>query len=99
MNNKEQRHNRRVKAHFYMRLKGTDVHGQEFEEVVPTIDISKSGACFITERDLPVGSDVYLAIPLPSKIVRIDKFENSAEKKYGVFFRPFTPEKDNKKEE
>ena len=80
-----------------MRLRGKDVHGREFEEVVRTADISKSGACFVTERDLPVGAEVFLAIPLPATVVRIDKFENSTEKKYGVFFRPYQPEPPEKK--
>jgi hypothetical protein len=80
-----------------MRLRGKDVHGQDFEEIVKTVDISKSGACFITDKDLPVGSEVFLAIPLPATIVRIDKFEQSTEKKYGVFFRQYPPDSTPKK--
>lgn len=91
------RRNRRVRVKFHMRLRGKDVHGQEFEEIVKTVDISKSGACFITEKDLPVGSEVFLAIPLPATVVRIDKFEKSTEKKYGVFFRQYPPDSTPKK--
>ena len=91
------RRNRRVRVNFHMRLRGKDVHGKDFEEVVKTVDISKTGACFITDKDLPVGAEVFLAIPLPATVVRIDKYEKSADKKYGVFFRPYHPEPTEKK--
>jgi len=89
---KNNRHCKRVRTSFHMKLRGTDVQGEEFEQVVMTVDISKAGACFVSEKDLAVGSEVFLSIPLPATVVRIDKFEKSAEKRYGVFFKPYHPE-------
>lgn len=86
------RHHKRVRTSFHMKLRGVDVRGQEFEQVVVTVDISKAGACFVSDKDLSVGSEVFLAIPLPATVVRIDKFENSPEKRYGVFFKPYRPD-------
>ena len=87
----EQRKHKSIKAEIFVKLKGKDIHGEEFEEIVKTTDLSKSGASFTTTRDLQVGTEVYLSIPLPSKIVRIDKFTDSEEKKYGIIFRQFDP--------
>lgn len=88
---KDSRQNKRIKAAFYMRLKGVDGHGREFEEAVRTVNISKSGACIITNRELQVGSDVQLAIPLPATIIRVEPVPGSGERKYAVYFRPFQP--------
>ncbi len=90
---------KRVKTSFYMKLRGEDAAGKDFEEVVKTVDISKAGACFISDRNLPIGSKVYLSIPLPATIVRIDKYENSNEHKYGVIFRPYDPDAPDTDEE
>lgn len=90
-----QRRSKRVRTSFYMKLKGVDVHGKYFEEVVRTANISKNGALFLTERDLEVGANVFLSIPLPSTVVRIEKFENSHEKKYAVYFKPYQPEEED----
>ena len=87
----DQRKHKRVKAEIFVKLKGKDIHGEDFEEVVRTTDLSKTGASFSTTRDLQVGDEVFLSIPLPSKIVRIDKFTGSEEKKYGVIFKQFEP--------
>ncbi|HOB51662.1 MAG TPA: PilZ domain-containing protein [Acidobacteriota bacterium] len=92
-----QRRSKRVRTNFYMKLKGVDVHGKYFEEVVQTANLSKTGALFVTERDLEVGTNVFLSIPLPSTVVRIEKFENSREKKYAVYFKPYHPEEEEKK--
>ncbi len=91
-----QRRSKRVRTNFYMKLKGVDVHGRYFEEVVQTANISKTGALFVTERDLEVGTNVFLSIPLPSTVVRIEKFENSREKKYAVYFKPYQLEEEEK---
>ena len=89
---KDLRHNKRVKTSFYIKIRGTDAKGEEFEGVVKATDFSKSGAAFFLERDVTIGSKLYVSIPLPSVVVRIENFENSDEKKYGVVFRPYEPD-------
>ena len=87
----DQRKHKRIKAGIFLKVKGKDLRGEEFEEIVKTTDLSKTGASFTTKRDLQIGEEVYLSIPLPSKVVRIDKFTDSKEKKYGVIFKQFEP--------
>src|SRR5258706_14738868 len=69
-------------------IKGIDKSGNQFIELTHTLNVSASGACLITKRDLacsadllvsipaPVNSDVYLPddpdFRFPAKIVRLE---------------------------
>ncbi len=86
----DRRKNKRVKTReLLFKLKGKDVHGNEIEKLVTAIDISKVGASFETDLDFEIGSEIYLAIPLPSKVIRIEKNPVTGKKKYAVVFRKY----------
>jgi hypothetical protein len=46
-------------------IKGIDHNGDEFLELTHTINVSASGACFITKRALQISSDLLVSIPAP----------------------------------
>jgi hypothetical protein len=46
-------------------IKGVDRRGEEFFELTHTINVSASGACFITKQDLQLASDLMVSIPAP----------------------------------
>ncbi|MCI0621746.1 MAG: PilZ domain-containing protein [Acidobacteria bacterium] len=46
-------------------IKGIDRDGDEFFELTHTINVSASGACLITKRDLPLSADLLVSIPAP----------------------------------
>ena len=46
-------------------IKGIDKSGEEFLELTHTINVSASGACFITKQELQVSSDLLVSIPAP----------------------------------
>ena len=69
-------------------VKGIDKQGSEYFELTHTIDVSASGACFLSRRPLEIMADLLVSIPapvdinsnmsenydfkFPAKIVRID---------------------------
>ena len=46
-------------------IKGIDKNGQEFFELTHTINVSASGACFITKQELQPFLDLTVSIPAP----------------------------------
>ncbi len=89
----DRRKNKRVKTKkLFFKLKGKDIHGNEIEKLVPAADISKVGASFETDLDFEIGSEIYLSIPLPSKVIRIEKNPVSGKTKYAVLFETYEVE-------
>jgi hypothetical protein len=84
-------------------LKGVDVKGDEFFELTHTVDVSASGACFLTRRELAIDNDLLVSIPapvdtntasledyefkFPAKIVRLDNGSTAPHKKISVRFK------------
>jgi len=46
-------------------IKGLDKNGDEFFELTHTVNVSASGACLITRRDLAYLADLLVSIPAP----------------------------------
>jgi len=46
-------------------IKGLDKNGDEFFELTHTVNVSASGACLITGRDLAHSADLLVSIPAP----------------------------------
>ena len=46
-------------------IKGTDIYGQDFYELTHTVDVSASGACFLSQRELAESVDLLVSIPAP----------------------------------
>ena len=46
-------------------IKGIDKNGDEFVELTHTINVSASGACLITRRELAYSADLLVSIPAP----------------------------------
>jgi hypothetical protein len=84
-------------------LKGVDVNGDEFFELTHTVDVSASGACFLSRRELAITNDLLVSIPapvdisiaspgdyefkFPAKIVRVDNGLMNLHKKISVRFK------------
>jgi len=83
-------------------IKGIDKNGDEFFELTHTLDVSASGACLITRRELATSADLLVSIPapvnsevslsddhdfrFPSKIVRLDDGIANQSRKISVRF-------------
>ena len=83
-------------------IKGTDVKGQDFYELTHTVNVSASGACFLTQRELEQSADLLISIPapvdvretahedyefkFPAKIVRIENGPTSMKRRVAVRF-------------
>lgn len=46
-------------------IKGVDKSGDEFFELTHIVNVSASGACLITKRDLACSADLLVSIPAP----------------------------------
>jgi c-di-GMP-binding flagellar brake protein YcgR len=46
-------------------IKGTDSRGREFLELTHTVNVSASGACFVTKQELQVSGELMVSIPAP----------------------------------
>jgi c-di-GMP-binding flagellar brake protein YcgR len=46
-------------------IKGTDNRGREFLELTHTVNVSASGACFVTKQELQVSGELMVSIPAP----------------------------------
>jgi hypothetical protein len=84
-------------------LKAIDINGAEFIELTHTVDVSASGACFLTRRELGITNDLLVSIPapvdintasledyefkFPAKIVRIDNGSMNPHNKISVRFK------------
>jgi len=83
-------------------IKGTDVIGQHFYELTHTVNVSASGACFLTQRELQESADLLISIPapvdvretvheeyefkFPARVVRIENGPQSAKRRVAVRF-------------
>lgn len=90
-------------------VKGIDSSGEEFLELTHTINVSASGACFITKRQLQVSTDLLVSIPapvaadygpaesyefkFPAKVVRFENGVLNPHKKVSVCFTKLLYEK------
>jgi hypothetical protein len=59
----ERRAQRRLKTALPMRVRGVDAQGTEFEESTETIEVSRRGLSFLTERELEPFATVTVLIP------------------------------------
>ena len=83
-------------------IKGTDVNGEDFYELTHTLNVSASGACFLSERELQESANLLISIPapvdvretnhenyefkFPAKVVRIENGPNSSRRRIAVSF-------------
>jgi c-di-GMP-binding flagellar brake protein YcgR len=83
-------------------IKGIDKNGDEFFELTHTLDVSASGACLITRRDLAYSADLLVSIPapvssdvglpedrdfrFPAKVVRLENVVANPNRKISVRF-------------
>lgn len=83
-------------------IKGIDRQGEEFFELTHTVNVSASGACFVSRRELKVDADLMVSIPaplpsdpqeseeydfkFPAKIVRVDNGTTHPSRKVSVRF-------------
>ena len=59
----ERRAQRRLKIAIPIRVRGVDAQGMEFEESTETVDVSRRGLSFLTERELEPFATVAVIIP------------------------------------
>ncbi len=83
-------------------IKGIDSQGEEFFELTHTVNVSASGACFVSRRELQVDADLMVSIPaplpsdqqeseeydfkFPAKIVRVNNGTTHPSRKISVKF-------------
>ena len=83
-------------------IKGVDKDGEDFFELTHTVNVSASGACFVSKRDLRVDADLMVSIPaplpsdqqeseeydfkFPAKIVRVNNGTTHPSRKISVKF-------------
>ncbi len=63
----ERRRERRVKAHLRMQVRGTAQDDLRFEETTRSENLCRGGAAFATQRELRLGADVEISIPVPTQ--------------------------------
>lgn len=59
----EKRIQRRTEASIPMEIRGTDDAGEDFQEFVTALEVSRRGASFLTPRDLAVFRELTVVIP------------------------------------
>ena len=90
-------------------IKGVDKHGEEFFELTHTVNVSASGASFVSKRELQLDADLMVSIPAPlpsdpheaeeydfrfhAKIVRVENGTIHPSKKVSVRFTKLLYEK------
>ena len=83
-------------------IKGLDKNGDEFFELTHTVNVSASGACLITRRDLAHSADLLVSIPapvssdvslpddhdfrFPAKVIRLENVVANPNRKISVRF-------------
>jgi c-di-GMP-binding flagellar brake protein YcgR len=83
-------------------IKGIDKNGDEFVELTHTINVSATGACLITKRDLAYSADLLVSIPapvnsdvgspqdqdfrFPAKVIRLEKIPANPSRRVSVRF-------------
>lgn len=60
---KEKRTQRRTEASIPMEIRGIDEAGEQFQEFVTALEVSRRGASFLTPRDLAVLAELTVVIP------------------------------------
>ena len=98
---------RRITVRLPMRVRGTDRAGIHFEELTASENLCRTGAAFCTTRQLDVGADLEITIPLPKsdsdfatrgRVVHVEPGRGQHEQIVGVeftgprFHRVFVPE-------
>jgi|GEM_PF-1672481 hypothetical protein len=102
MTNHDRRSHYRLPIRVPIFLKGIDRYGNEYFELSHTVNVSASGACFLSKRSLEVNADLLVSIPapvdinsnlsedydfkFPAKIIRIDDGLANPNKKISVRF-------------
>jgi hypothetical protein len=89
-------------------IKGVDRNGDEFFELTHTVNVSASGACLMTKRDLAYSADLLVSIPapvisdadpkehdfrFPAKVVRLENGVVNPNRKVSVRFTKLLYEK------
>ena len=83
-------------------IKGIDKNGDEFVELTHTVNVSATGACLITRRDLAPSADLLVSIPapvssdvdspqdqdfrFPAKVIRLENVVANANRRVSVRF-------------
>lgn len=65
MSDSERREYYRLPIRVPIFIKGIDKNGDEFFDLTHTVNVSASGACLITRRDLAYSADLLVSIPAP----------------------------------
>jgi hypothetical protein len=63
----ERRSERRIVVHLPIQVRGTDREGVRFEETTQSENLCRSGAAFAIQRELDLGADIDITIPLPKQ--------------------------------
>lgn len=90
-------------------IKGIDTSGDEFVELTHTVNVSASGACLITKRELAYSADLLVTIPapvspaaglpedhysrFPTKVVRLESGSVNTNRRVSVRFTKLLYEK------
>ena len=91
----ERRRKRRVQVGVPIRVKGTDIYGNPFEESTESVNFSAGGTCFFLNQRIRVGMTVALGITLPSDlktyhtnglVTRVEADQVQPRYKYGMRF-------------
>ncbi len=91
----ERRNERRIAVHLPMRVRGTDHAGVRFEDLTSSENLCRTGAAFCTTRQLEVGADLEITIPMPKsdsdfatrgRVVHVEPGRSQHERIIGVEF-------------
>ncbi len=95
----DRRNQRRIEVGLPMLVRGTDRHGQTFEDTAHSYDVSRTGASFLSRRELGVGMMLEIIIPRASnarpgdadfvsqaRVVRLVAIGDGREVRVGVNF-------------
>jgi hypothetical protein len=102
MTNDDRRAHYRLPIRVPIFLKGIDKNGNAYLELTHTVNVSATGACFLSKRSLEITADLLVSIPapvdinsnisedydfkFPAKIVRIDNGLANPNKRISVQF-------------
>ena len=59
----EQRSQRRVQAAIPVQVRGVDANGENFEEWIDALEVSRRGLSVLTRREIPMDSNLSITIP------------------------------------
>ncbi len=98
-NGRDRRVQRRISVGLPILVRGADKTGHRYEDAAHSFDLSRTGASFVTTREVGVGEDLEIVIPQggsgrnPDKdfstlahVVRVQPGENDGERIVGVHF-------------